>query len=389
MAQFLEQYLFHWTPDKAVWLGGPSLSWDARCAGIYAGFAVGLLCQLALRWKSWPQPSGRLLAACAPLAAPLFVDVLANAAGIWPASNDARFATGLLFGNALSLCLAPAFASLFDRATRDKSSVVRYVTLPLVPSAAVFLLTAWDSVVAYVILESLCVSGFLALAAILAVGAAKAAWSLARDRTALRGLLVVALLLLGGCAASPGPRPSDACDAASFVAPRPAAACGTEVCRGGKVSIVEDLTLMSPVDDWAEEKFCLRHPLDCLRAYPLKDKTEQWQKSLMGKYWTKKDIRNGLYDAARHAHLMCVYAERFGADFARGLGIAHEEDSEYLIFSRKGAPSNPCCEKVMDLYNNEIGIMLATRPGSCEDKVLGSLHLLRHSLCEPEKKINY
>jgi hypothetical protein len=80
-----------------------------------------------------------------------------------------------------------------------------------------------------------------------------------------------------------------------------------------------------------------------------------------------------------------MLAEQFGADFARGLSSAHEEDSEYLIFFRKAAPGNPCCEKIMDLHNNEIGILLADQPGSCEEKVLASLHLLEYSLCTDDK----
>ena len=193
------------------------------------------------------------------------------------------------------------------------------------------------------------------------------------------------ILTVSACAASPPLLKSDSCNAASFTPSQNVyGLCKKEVCQDGKIVWMEDITQTAPVDDWAEERFCLLHPINCYRAYDLKRKTENWQKDNDGKYWTKK--RNGLGDAARHAHLACVLAERFGTDFTRGLLTAHEEDSEYLIFSRKGAPGNPCCEKVMDFHNNEIGIQLAGKPGSCEEKVLKSLNLMRHSLCPYDKK---
>jgi hypothetical protein len=46
-----------------------------------------------------------------------------------------------------------------------------------------------------------------------------------------------------------------------------------------------------------------------------------------------------------------------------------------------GTAGNRCCDKTMDLYNNRIGMGLAGQPGTCEDKVLKALSLLRHSLC--------
>jgi hypothetical protein len=88
-----------------------------------------------------------------------------------------------------------------------------------------------------------------------------------------------------------------------------------------------------------------------------------------------------LGDAVRHVFIMCRVAERLGGEFARGLGVAHEDDSGYLTFSRIGGPYNPCCEREMDLFNNEVGIALAAEPGVCEDKVFSALERLRHSRC--------
>lgn len=199
--------------------------------------------------------------------------------------------------------------------------------------------------------------------------------------------LVAMIFIVSGCAASIRSINSNVCTEDSFAPQNVPNDCKKEVCMNGKIMGIEDLTETSSVDDWAEEKFCLLHPINCYKAYTIK-KTSQWNQNMadLGKSWERKSLHNGLGDAARHAYLMCIFVEQFGVDFAKGLGVVHEEDSGYLIFSHKGGIGNPCCEKVTDLYNNEIGIMLAGKPGTCEDKVLNSLNLLRYSLCEEEKK---
>jgi uncharacterized membrane protein len=383
VAEFLNTWFFHWAPAKAIWMGGHTLSWDARCAGIYAGFGAGLLCQLAGRRKGRGAPPMWLLAACILCMLPLFLDVASIYLGYHPPSNDTRFLTGLLFGGALSACLLPAFIVLMrPTGPGDRTAGAGVFFMPIAIAAA-FFLKGWDSVVAYGALEALCVFGCLGLFLILAAGAYKAAGFVLRGKDTAKNILVVFLIcVLSGCAAPQRVVRTGACDERTFVpSPNVYGDCRKEVCREGRIVLIEDLASPAPVDDWAEEKFCLLHPIDCLRAYSLKDKTEEWQKENTGRYWTKDELRNGLGDATRHAYMMCLMAEKFGAEFARGVGIAHEEDSEYLVFTRKAAPSNPCCEKVMDLYNNEVGISLATQPGSCEEKVLHSLDLLKYLTC--------
>lgn len=372
MAEFLDSVLFHWTAERAIWVGGHTLSWDARCAGIYAGFAAGALYQLIAGWRRWALPPLRVLAAAGLLALPLFVHVASLYLGYaGPAVNELRWGSGLLFGSALSVALVPALAVLYRRAVEDgEGATLRYFAPILLPLVAAFLLPRWDSIVAFALLQSLSWLGFVALACILAAGMARA----------LRILAIS--LFLGACATTPPPEAPRACEAASFVAsPVAPGLCRREACVEGRVALVEDLKPTAPVDDWAEERFCLANPFSCLQAHELKEKTEQWQREQVGKRWAKSETRYGIADAARHAYLMCLVTEKLGAEFARGLGKAHEEDSEYLVFFRHAAPGNPCCEKVQDLYNNEVGIALAGQPGACEEKVLASLHLLRHSLC--------
>jgi hypothetical protein len=98
-------------------------------------------------------------------------------------------------------------------------------------------------------------------------------------------------------------------------------------------------------------------------------------------FWDRSSLQSGLGDAARHAYLGCTLAERFGGTFAKGLLDAHEEDSSVMFGFGTGAAGNRCCDKIMDLNNNRIGMELAGQPGNCEEKVMSSLPRLRHSLC--------
>lgn len=223
----------------------------------------------------------------------------------------------------------------------------------------------------------------------LSCGILKAATAVVSERGFVKIVFLIALIsTLSGYAAPVRSLQSSSCNESDFV-PSLAACleCKKEICQDGKIVLVEDLAPTAPVADWAEERFCLRHPINCYKAYAFKHNLEQWQKDLVGKYWADEGLHNGLGDGTRHAYLMCELTERYGVDFARALGVAHEEDSEYLIFFQKGVPGNPCCEKMTDLYNNEIGIMLASKFGSCEEKALNSLHLLRHSLCTTKDKV--
>jgi len=347
-----------------------------------------VLIQLAAHWKTWKLPSVRLLGINTLLALPLFLDVFSNSHGFRAPSNDARYLTGLLFGGAFSVYLFPAFILLAlsrDYGQRRTGALKYLAPFPAI-AAAGFFLKEWNSVIAYGVLEFLGIFGFLSLLGILCLGMFKAAKNIVLKGGLAKSVFFIAIIFtISGCATPTLSLKSDSCDVARFTPSQNVyGLCKKEVCQDGKVVWVEDLTQTAIVDDWAEERFCLRHPINCYKANALKQKTEQWQTGMDGKYWAKE--RNGLGDAARHAYLVCVLAERFGTDFARGLSTAHEEDSEYLIFFRKAAPGNPCCEKVMDLHNNEIGILLAGKPGSCEENVLTSLHLLLHSLCPYDKR---
>lgn len=200
-------------------------------------------------------------------------------------------------------------------------------------------------------------------------------------------LLLAALFCLAGCSAiSPSVAPDSPaiCSMVPGEVPLQNAPddCRKEICVEGRLTSIEDLTETAPVSDWAEEAFCFFHPLDCFSALSVKNHVRQWeQDKVSAGLWDRASLQSGLGDAARHAYLGCTLTEQFGGAFARGLLDAHEEDSSVMFGFGTSTGGNRCCDKLMDLHNNRIGMELAGQPGGCEEKVMRSLHLLRHSLC--------
>jgi uncharacterized membrane protein len=170
--EFLNTYIFHWAPSKAIWIGGHTLSWDARCAGIYAGFGIGLLYHFFSDKKAKNLPPLPILVAATLLFPPLFIDVFTIKYALRVASNDIRYLTGLLFGSAFSIYLYPSFVMLSISRGHDRPAISSLYKLAALLSfiIAAFLLKAWDTVFAYVILEALSFWGFLSLFAILMFG---------------------------------------------------------------------------------------------------------------------------------------------------------------------------------------------------------------------------
>jgi hypothetical protein len=200
-------------------------------------------------------------------------------------------------------------------------------------------------------------------------------------------LLTAVVLCLAGCSSTLPVVATDSgvlCPTVSGVLPPQEAPddCRKEVCIDGRVASIEDLTETAPVSDWAEEYFCLFHPIDCFRALSMKKHVRKWEQEMADSgFWDRASLQSGLGDAARHAYLACLLTERFGGSFAKGLLDAHEEDSSVMFGFGKGTAGNRCCDKLMDLHNNRVGMGLAEQPGDCEEKAMNSLHLLRHSLC--------
>jgi uncharacterized membrane protein len=171
---FFNVYVFHWIPAKAIWIGGHTLSWDARCSGIYIGFGTGLAWHLTANRKIAALPPWPLLVINLLFFLPLFIDVLTIYSGIRMPSNDLRYLTGLFFGMALSVVVYPAFIIATHWASRGASSLSPRIFITLVALIfGAFFMKSWDSWIAYGILEVLAISGFVSLFSMLVSGAIK------------------------------------------------------------------------------------------------------------------------------------------------------------------------------------------------------------------------
>lgn len=172
MSEFLNTYLFHWMPEKAIWIGGYTLSWDARCSGIYVGFGIGILYHLLLSKHAKNLPSLTILLITSLLFIPLFLDVVTVKYGIRHPSNDWRFLTGLLFGQALSVYLYPAFITLTVAAWCERAAIdswYKFVGLLIITSGA-FWVKYLQHIAVYYILEILAIFGCLSLFTVIILG---------------------------------------------------------------------------------------------------------------------------------------------------------------------------------------------------------------------------
>ncbi len=85
----------HRLPERTLSLAGVAMPVCSRCAGIFAGVAVGAL-------AAWPRaPARRWRAAITAAGAALFVDVVTQDLGLHPPWHPVRLATGLAFGYAI------------------------------------------------------------------------------------------------------------------------------------------------------------------------------------------------------------------------------------------------------------------------------------------------
>ncbi len=170
MHDFLLKYLYHWTPERAIWLGGETLTWDARCAGIYAGFAVALFFSLIISRNQSGLPPLPVLVTAVVLTLPMFIDLLTINLHFRVANNSIRHLTGLFLGISFCSFLYPAVRQLFPV---TKTSVV--ITIPLflllyLIGATVSSLTLLDSLFSYYLLETLDWIGFSGLAILILTG---------------------------------------------------------------------------------------------------------------------------------------------------------------------------------------------------------------------------
>lgn len=170
MHELLARYLFHWTPERAIWLGGQTLSWDARCAGIYAGFGVALLSQLACCRRRSTLPSWSLLALAAAFSLPMFLDVATTSYNLRPAQNGIKYLTGVWFGGSFCMVLYPTVAQFFGARPQAAPLSSKLFLQNIILGSTVSCLTLWNHLMSFYLLESLSWFGFIGLAFLMLAG---------------------------------------------------------------------------------------------------------------------------------------------------------------------------------------------------------------------------
>lgn len=172
MDDLLTVYFFHWLPSKAIWIGGHTLPWDARCSGIYIGFGTGTCYRILVEIRTRQFPPWPILIAVTWMFLPLLLDVLSIMGGMRTPSNNVRYFTGIFFGCALSVYLYPAIIVLGFPRGIDKPAIGSWRSFGalFVLLLATYVLKEWDAIISFAVLETLAILGAVSLFVILAFG---------------------------------------------------------------------------------------------------------------------------------------------------------------------------------------------------------------------------
>jgi uncharacterized membrane protein len=115
--EFLAQTIYqsfsrvcHQIPERSFHIAGHSFAVCARCTGLYAGVAAGVLCYPLVRSLLSTETPARLWLLIA--AAPLALDFSLGFFGIWSNTHLSRFVTGALLGAVSAFYIVPGLIDL-------------------------------------------------------------------------------------------------------------------------------------------------------------------------------------------------------------------------------------------------------------------------------------
>jgi len=110
----------HQSPSRSFFLAGFPLAVCARCFGVYAGFAAGLLLYPFRRgFSSVRVPKWQTFFL---VSAPIVFDTGGNLLRLWDTGDGLRFLTGLLWGAILPFYFIAGIGGLRRSFRRDRSS---------------------------------------------------------------------------------------------------------------------------------------------------------------------------------------------------------------------------------------------------------------------------
>ncbi|OLE50751.1 MAG: hypothetical protein AUG51_26745 [Acidobacteria bacterium 13_1_20CM_3_53_8] len=104
------RYVCHQIPERSFYVAGHPLAVCARCTGIYAGLAAGVIIYPLVRSIGKIETPRRewLLLALVPMT----VDFSLTFFGVWQNTHLSRFLTGALFGSVAALYIVPGLIDL-------------------------------------------------------------------------------------------------------------------------------------------------------------------------------------------------------------------------------------------------------------------------------------
>ena len=106
----------HQTPERSFYLAGFPLAVCARCAGLYAGFAAGVVLYPLARPLGRAAAPARLWLLLAAL--PTTIDFALGLSGVWENTHLSRFSTASVLGAAAALYVVPGAADALRAARR-------------------------------------------------------------------------------------------------------------------------------------------------------------------------------------------------------------------------------------------------------------------------------
>ncbi len=157
----------HQLPERSLFYSGFQMPVCARDMGTYLGFLVVFFFWLAMkRYRSGTRPDKMILVLAAIGMLPYFLDAVASYLGIYTTNNVTRLFTGLFMGASMGLVLLAAFQLIVVKQKTERRTFVWSDLIPIyaiILTVGIFAISFDLGAPMFYVLETLTISGILAL----------------------------------------------------------------------------------------------------------------------------------------------------------------------------------------------------------------------------------